>query len=179
MRREPPARTACRCRHLFLSPEFAVIRPTTPADTDALLDLSEATGIFRPSELDELRGMLDAYHAGGLGADHVWVTNDDGGPVGVAYYAPAAMTDQTWNLYLIAVHPSRQGQGRGTALLRHVEEVLTASGGRVLIVETSGLGSFEQTRAFYRKNGYDEEARIRDYYKAGDDKIVFRKALGS
>lgn len=41
----------------------------------------------------------------------------------------------------------------------------------------SGLDSFELTRSFYRKNGYDEEARIRDFYRAGDDKIVFRKAL--
>lgn len=44
---------------------------------------------------------------------------------------------------------------------------------------TSGLASFERTRAFYRKCGYDEEARIRDFYRAGDDKIVYRKALAA
>jgi len=49
--------------------------------------------------------------------------------------------------------------------------------GRILIVETSGLESFGATRAFYRKNGYDEEARIRDFYNPGEDKIVFRKVL--
>jgi ribosomal protein S18 acetylase RimI-like enzyme len=54
---------------------------------------------------------------------------------------------------------------------------LTVRGARVLLVETSGLPSFERTRAFYRKCGYDEEARIRDFYKAGDDKIVYRKML--
>ena len=123
------------------------------------------------------RELLAGYLDGSLGPDHVWVTDDDDGPVGVAYYAPERMTDGTWNLYMIAVHPARQGQGRGAALVRHVEEALAARGGRVLIVETSGLGSFERTRAFYRKCGYDDEARIRDFYKAGDDKIVFRKAL--
>lgn len=46
-----------------------------------------------------------------------------------------------------------------------------------LQVETSGLESFEYVRGFYRKSGYDEEARIREFYKAGEDKIVFRKAL--
>ena len=50
-------------------------------------------------------------------------------------------------------------------------------GGRLLPVETSGGEEFEYVRAFYRKSGYDEEARIREFYKAGDDKIVFRKAL--
>lgn len=89
------------------------------------------------------------------------------------------MTDQTWNLQLIAVRPDRQGQGRGTALLRYVEQTLTAHGGRVLLVETSGLPSFERTRAFYHKCGYDEEARIRDFYQAGEDKIVYRKALSA
>lgn len=55
--------------------------------------------------------------------------------------------------------------------------MLAARGERVLLVETSGLASFERTRAFYRKCGYDEEARIREFYQAGEDKIVFRKSL--
>ena len=29
----------------------------------------------------------------------------------------------------------------------------------------------------YFKNGYDEEARIREFYQAGEDKVVFRKML--
>ena len=49
----------------------------------------------------------------------------------------------------------------------------------MLLVETSGGDEFERTRRFYRTIGYEEEARIRDYYDAGDDKIVFRKALAS
>ncbi len=69
-------------------------------------------------------------------------------------------------------------QERGTELLRYVEQtVLGVRGARVLLVETSGLPLFERTRAFYCKCGYEEEARIRDFYKAGDDKIVYRKAL--
>lgn len=75
------------------------------------------------------------------------------------------------------MQPDCQGQGRGAALIRYVEQTLTARGARLLLVETSGLPSFELTRAFYCKCGYDEEARIRDFYEAGDDKIVFRKAL--
>ena len=87
------------------------------------------------------------------------------------------MTDGTWNLQLIAIRPDHQRQERGTALLRYVEQTLVVRGARVLLVETSGLPLFERTRAFYCKCGYEEEARIRDFYKAGDDKIVYRKAL--
>jgi len=83
----------------------------------------------------------------------------------------------TWNLLLIAVRPDRHGRGVGAALVRHVEADLSATGERILLVETSGTPRFEGTRAFYHRIGYDEEARIRKFYDAGDDKINFRKAL--
>lgn len=153
-----------------------MIRPTTPDDTDALIALAGASGLFGPDELGQVAQMLTEHHAGG-GDGHCWLTDDDNGPVGVAYFAPERMTEGTWNLYLIAVHPDRQRQGRGKALLRHVEQSSAQRGQRILLVETSGLANFERVRAFYRSAGYDEEARIRDFYKAGDDKIVFRKAL--
>lgn len=78
---------------------------------------------------------------------------------------------------MIAVRPDRQGQGRGAALLRHVEDELRASSQRLLLVETSGLPTYERTRAFYGTCGYHQEARVRDYYQAGDDMVLFRKAL--
>ncbi len=82
-----------------------------------------------------------------------------------------------WNLYFIGVQPARQGAGYGTALLAAVEDDLRARAARLLLVETSGVEGFELTRKFYRKHGYDEEARIRDYYGPGDDKVVFWKTL--
>jgi GNAT superfamily N-acetyltransferase len=90
--------------------------------------------------------LLDDMAAGylsGANADDAWLTVDDGtGPVAVAYYAPEPMTDGTWNLRLIAVHPDRQGRGHGVALTRAVERTLAARGARVLLVETSGLPAF-------------------------------------
>ena len=154
-----------------------MIRPATPDDKKALMAIADAIGLFSPQELEELGGMLAAYFDGNLGSEHFWITYDDGVPVGVAYYAPEQYADGTWNLYFIAVSPDRQGEGLGGKLLRYVEQMLAERGDRLLLVETSGLPNFERTRAFYRKNGYDEEARIREFYKAGDDKIIFRKVL--
>jgi ribosomal protein S18 acetylase RimI-like enzyme len=152
-----------------------MIRPTISDDTPALIALADATGLFQPDQLQELSEMLADYFSSG--GDHFWITDDNEGAVGVAYCQPEPMTDRTWNLQLIAVRLDRQGKGRGSNLLRHVEQMLTARGARVLLVETSGLPSFERTRTFYTKCGYEEEARIRDFYAAGDDKVVFRKVL--
>lgn len=155
-----------------------MIRPSTIDDVPAILDLAVSSGLFPSDATDELAGILTSGLRGELGPDHLWLTDDDHGPVGVAYVAPERMTEGTWNLYMLAIHPDRQRQGRGAALVKHVEQELRSRGVRLLLIETSGLGSFERTRAFYRAQGYDEEARIRDFYKAGDDKIIFRKALG-
>jgi ribosomal protein S18 acetylase RimI-like enzyme len=154
-----------------------MIRLTAPDDVTDLIILVEASGLFEPSQTEELVQMLDQHFNSETENQDLWFTDDDNGVVGVAYVAPERMTEGTWNLYLIAIHPERQRQGRGVALLRHVEQVLASRDERVLLVETSGLESFEYVRSFYRKSGYGEEARIREFYKAGDDKIIFRKAL--
>lgn len=154
-----------------------MIRPTTPDDTDALIALAEATGLFPLSGLELLRQMLAESLDNNSDTEPFWLTDDDNGPVGVAYCEPERMTDQTWNLQLIAIHPNRQGQGRGAKLLHYVEQMLAQRGGRMLLVETSGLPELERTRQFYAKCGYEEAARIRDFYATGDDKVVFRKVL--
>jgi len=160
--------------------EFIMIRPTIADDTTALITIADAIG-FQPNELEELSEMLVNYFSGDSDTAHFWLTDDDenDGPVGVAYCEPERMTNRTWNLQLIAIRPERQGQGRGATLLRYVEQTLTVGGERMLLVETSGLPNFERTRAFYTKCGYEEEARIRDFYAAGDDKVVFRKVLNT
>ncbi len=155
-----------------------MIRPSTPDDTTALIAIADAIG-FQPNELEHLSEMLADYFGGDSDSDHFWITDDHNGPVGVAYCEPERMTNRTWNLQLIAIRPDHQGQGRGATLLRYVEQTLTVRGGRMLLVETSGLPGFERTRAFYAKCGYEEEARIRDFYAAGDDKVVFRKVLNA
>jgi ribosomal protein S18 acetylase RimI-like enzyme len=155
-----------------------MIRPTKPEDAEALIAVANTIG-FQPNELEELRKMLADYFGGNTDSDPFWITDDDeeDGPVGVAYCEPERMTDQTWNLLLIAIRPDHQGQGRGRTLMRYIEETLKARGGRMLLVET--LASFERTLTFYAKCGFEEEARIRDFYTAGADKIVFRKVLNA
>lgn len=156
-----------------------MIRMTTADDTEALLAVACASGLFEPHQVDELSGMLIQHFATESTRNELWITDDDGGPVGVAYTAPERMTDGTWNLYMIAVHPDRQRQGRGKALLAYVEHMLTERGQRMLLVETSGTEDFHHVRTFYRNCGYTEEARIRDFYTEGVDKIVFRKVFGT
>lgn len=153
------------------------IRPTKKDDIGQIKSLAVETELFTEEDAVFIGETLNQYFNGELGDDHFWVTYDDNAVIGVAYYAPEPMTDSVWNLYMLAVDPDSHGQGIGSALVTYVEQALPSHNGRMLLIETSGLDSFERTRSFYDKCGYELEARIRDYYAEGDDKVIFRKSL--
>lgn len=120
--------------------------------------------------------MAEPYLSGEA-PDH-WLVACEGETVlGFAYTEPERMTDGTFNLLAIAVDRAIQRSGVGRAIVSSLEDRLRQEGGRVLIVETSALDGFAGTRAFYARQGYAEEARIRDFYTEGEDKVVFWKHL--
>jgi GNAT superfamily N-acetyltransferase len=143
-----------------------------------LLQLAEATGVFKPMEIHALREVLDDYHASNKELGHVSVTAEHAGDiVGFAYYAPAAMTDRSWYLYWIAVRKDRHGHGIGSVLLRYAEDDIRGRDGRVLFIETGSMPHYEPTRRFYIKHHYEQDAVVHDYYAAGDSMVVFRKVI--
>ena len=155
-----------------------MLRPTTFDETELLVAMAGGTGVFKPLEIDTLRELFGDHHAGdGTDGHHAVTVEDDGRPVGFAYFAPTPMTEGTWHLYWIVVDKAIQARGVGARLMAHVEREVTARGGRVLLIETSSLPSYELTRKFYLKLGYDHEATVRDFYADGDHQVIFRKRL--
>ena len=155
-----------------------MIRPAVPADTQALVRLTAATAVFKPHEVDVLREILDDFHAGDMGAEHIAVVCEHGGePVGYAYYAPDVMTDGSWYIYWIAVSPTLHGKGVGREILRFAEDDIRRRNGRILFIETSSLPTYETTRRFYLRQGYEITGVLRDFYTDGDDMVIFRKRM--
>ena len=68
-------------------------------------------------------------------------------------------------------------RGIGKALVAALLRQLARQGGRLLLVETSSLDDYAGTRAFYAGQHFTEEARIRDFYQEGEDKIVYWKRV--
>ena len=149
------------------------LRPATAADVGAISGIVARTDMFPP---DMLEGMIAGYL--GQTTTDIWFVAENAGHVAAfGFCEPERMTDGTWNLLAIAVDPDAQGSGVGGAMMTYIENRLAQSGARVLIVETMGIAEFASTRAFYAKQGYTEEARIRDFYEDGADKVVFWKSL--
>lgn len=150
------------------------IRDLVRADLPLVAPILDATDLF-PSDM--LADMAEPWLCGA--APHHWLVAVEGHAVlGFAYAEPERMTDGTVNLLAIAVDPARQNEGVGTALIAELASRLAAAGNRVLIVETSSLEGYTATQAFYAALGFSREARIRDFYEDGNDKIVFWKRLG-
>lgn len=146
------------------------IRPTATQDITGLQTVLDETDLI-PSEI-----LPDMFAESG--DDALWLTcESQGRAVGFCYAVPEAMADGAWNMLAIAVLPQLQRWGHGAALVARLEATLRTNGARLLIVDTSGAEGFTGTRMFYARIGYDEEARIRDFWAKGDDKVIYRKAL--
>jgi ribosomal protein S18 acetylase RimI-like enzyme len=65
----------------------------------------------------------------------------------------------------------------GRRLQARIEQLVRQAGGTCLVLETSGRADYEATRRFYRAAGFTEAGRIPDFYKPGDDCVVYYKAL--
>ncbi|QAT87742.1 putative acetyltransferase [Corallococcus coralloides] len=102
---------------------------------------------------------------------------DGGGLVGYCCYGPTPMTEHAFDLYWIASAPEVRGQGIGAQLISSMEGDLRRRRARLIRVETSATEAYGPTRGFYASMKYGEEARIRDFYKQGDDLIILTKRL--
>ncbi|WP_395851615.1 GNAT family N-acetyltransferase [Cystobacter fuscus] len=107
----------------------------------------------------------------------ILVADRDGTLVGYVCYGPTPMTEGTYDLYWIASDPQVRGQGVGASLVSGMEADLRRRTARIIRVETSATEAYGPTRGFYASMKYTEEARIRDFYKVGDDLIILTKRV--
>lgn len=160
-----------------------MLRNAKSADLSDLKKVAEGTQMFLGEELDsfmsEMASHLEEVDRGESTASTLTVVTDgegDAAPVvGAAYYSPEVMAQGVMNLLFIGVLPGSRKSGLGQALLRRFEEAVTASDARLAIIETASDDMFAPAWSLYKKAGYDQEARVRDYYNDGLDKLIFRK----
>ena len=153
-----------------------MIVKTTQQHRASLLAIIEASGQFDVDGLAHVASTLDAYLANS--EDAIWLTAlANAAPIGVAYCIPEPITDGTWNLLMLWLQEGFLGKGFGNALVSEIEKQLIERNARLLIVETSQLPDFERARKFYQNYGFQLAAEVKDFFAAGDNKLIYTKAL--
>ncbi len=150
-----------------------------PDDGAQIHTIMANTSVFNQDEVECVDELWDEYQSQGpeKSGYYFLVDREEGQVLGYACYGPRALTDRTFDLYWIAVNPTARRGGVGRRLLVATEEAIKNMGGRLLIVETSGLPEYEPTRAFYLATAYLLEATLKDFYREGDDLVIFTKRL--
>jgi GNAT superfamily N-acetyltransferase len=150
------------------------LRVTGAGDRQAILDALRASQVFRAHEIDVAADVLDTAIADGPEGHYQSCTAlRDGIPGAWTCFGPAPCTSGTVDIYWIVVDPRFQREGVGAALMRHVERRAAAGGARLLVAETSSRPAYHRTHRFYGACGYEEQARVPDFYEPGDDKVIF------
>ena len=158
------------------------IRSLLPADRGQLIDILSQGAGFRSEEIAcAIELVDDALAPADEDKDGYEVrvaVEDDGDRVlGYACFGATPMTEGTYDLCWLAVAEDARGRGIGGALFAAVAQELKEREARIVRVETSSLEGQGGARRFYEKVGLRLSGAIADFYRQGDDLLVFAKVL--
>jgi ribosomal protein S18 acetylase RimI-like enzyme len=151
------------------------IRPLEARDRPPVLAILAASQAFSRAELTAAEEILDLALSGDLYP--AFVLEVEGAVLGYICLSQATLTESSWYVYWICVHPDFQGRGAGRALNDYAEQFVRSRGGRRIVLETSGRPDYARTRRFYERAGYRIAGAVPDFYRDGDDLVVFWKPL--
>jgi ribosomal protein S18 acetylase RimI-like enzyme len=154
------------------------IRPMSAADKPPLIRILKNTPEFKPFEVTVAEELIDYYLSDGVKSGYnIIIAEDEGQVVGYVCYGETPCTIGTWDIYWIAVSRDKRGKGIGKMLDGAAETAIRKTGGRLAFIETSSTPLYDNTRRFYQARGYEQIARIPDFYMPGDDKLILQKRL--
>ena len=153
------------------------IRRPTEADRPRLEAALRSDGTFTDEEVSVALELVDSA----LESEQDYAVRvadlPDFPTAGYICFGRTPMTESTYDLYWVVTHAGARGHGVAGALIRAMEEELRQTGGRAVRVETSQKESHGAARRLYDRLGYPEAARFGDFYRPGDDLIVYYKRL--
>lgn len=149
------------------------IRELRPADRAPLEALIRACGAFREDEVVVAMELIDAGMNPASGYLFAVAADERDVAVGYGCWGLTPLTDAIYDFYWLVVDLTLQRSGIGSLLWEHVRVDARARGGRYLVVETSGKPDYAKQRAFFAHNGAELLVRYPDFYRVGDDKLVY------
>ena len=145
-------------------------------DIECVKNIVESTGFFYDIEVPIAIDLVKDTFEGGQDYKFLFVEFNDE-TIAYTCYGLIDGTVGGYDLYWIVTHNDYRDQGIGKKLLEETHLRVKNDGGRYIVAETSSIEKYLPTRKFYENNQYNKEAIIRDFYRIGDDKIIYVKYL--
>jgi ribosomal protein S18 acetylase RimI-like enzyme len=155
------------------------IRPLESRDRNSLENIIHSADNFHPKDILIAEELIDDVLAKGNSSDYIVHVCEDGNGIiqGYVCFGQNPLTDSTFDFYWMVIDRQFQGRGIGLMLFQHVEIQVKERGGKLLMCETSSLEGYDRVVRLYEKLGYQFVARIPDFYREGDDRLIYMKQL--
>ncbi len=153
---------------------------TTPEkrDLEIIREIVVSTGFFYEHEVEIAVELVEEWLNVGESSGYYFIFAEvDGFTAAYSCFGPIAMSKTSFDLYWIVTHNDFRGKGIGKKLLEETCNHAGKMGCKIIIAETSGLNHYSPTRAFYESNNFLLEARLKDFYAIGDDKLFYTKRI--
>ena len=156
-----------------------VTKGIEPKDRKSIEEILRSTDFFYEFEIRTALEIADETLSEGTEkSGYHWLkVADDDGVIAFANYGRNAFSTHSWDLYWIAVHQNSRNKKLGSLLLKAIEDDVRKMGGKILWIETSGRPLYVSTEEFYRRNGYELQASLKEFYGPGDPKQIYSKVL--
>lgn len=152
-----------------------LVRPIKPEDRDKLVHIIKLQNNFLQCEIDIAIEVIDATFNPEEDYQALAAFDTAHHMLGFISFGPIPLTENRFDIYWIAVDPEKGRHGAGTILLAEMEKRLKNSGSGHIYVETSSTEGYGPARRFYEKNHYQLGSTLRDFYRDGDDRMIYRK----
>lgn len=155
------------------------IRPLEAKDRQRIQEIVSAVGNFNQADIKIAMELIDDVISKNGSSDYTVYVSQDDKDVVQAYvcFGQTPLTDHTYDFYWMAIDPQHQRCGLGLKLFQYVEAQVRERGGKLLMCETSSMESYERVVRLYERLGYQPVARIKNFYRLGDDKLIYMKEL--
>ncbi len=153
------------------------IRSMSQSDIEETL---EVIGLYNPDHKNSARrDFMKFVSQSPSKHSHYLVAEKDAKIVGCMGFIPDSDEDAEgvyWTTYLY-VHPDYYRQGIGTRLSTEIENLLLQLKARKIYLDIGNAEEQPEAIAFHAKQGYIKEGELIDYFREGENKLIFGKKL--
>ena len=149
-----------------------------PSDRKRVWEIVVSSGFFSDAEVEVAVELVQERLNKGIESGYFFLfAEKDRNVAGYSCFGPIPCTEESYDIYWIAVQEELRRSGLGARILKRVEDRIKEMGGKRIYVETSSREQYRPTRSFYSRCGYQKEATLKNFYSPGDDKVIYLRVL--